>query len=173
MFDLFDFTPVDYDPFKRTSTPAPGPTQSVGPGAPPARPYTPTPPTQNDIWNMLYGKNDPKLPTYIRPGNDLSGYLGPNLPSPAAPLELPQWVPPDVQSYMNRTPSYAEGDMFPSGTVGEPPWPEPQVGDIRRLFDKRIESNALAGRQQGFSAQQLRGLMQLPGFSGFAGGDEI
>ena len=89
---------------------------------------------------------------------------------------LPSWLPQNVQDYMNQTPSYAEGQrQRPPQDIagGEPYSPTPQIGDIRRLFGNRITQNAPTGDEHSIRAQQFRALMQLPGFSGFTGGDEI
>jgi hypothetical protein len=78
---------------------------------------------------------------------------------------------------MSMTPSYEEGErqtlLPPSMAGGEPYSPTPQIDDIRRLFQNRIIRNAPTGDEHGIRAAQLRALMQLPGFSGFTGGDEI
>ena len=127
--------------------------QALAAYAQPARPVTPTPASQDDIADALYG-----------PGSQ-------TLPAP-----LPDWVPPSVQNYINQAPSYEEGR--PQGTPpniagGEPYSPTPQIDDIRRLFQNRITRNAPTGDERGIRDQQFRSLMQLPGFSGFTGGDEI
>jgi hypothetical protein len=143
MFDLFDFTPVDGDPFRRNGAPTPAP----------ARPYSPTPFSGDDLRNALYGAD---------------------LPSPMQPYApLPSWVPPNVQNYINQAPSYNEGERQPPTPpiMLGPISPTPQIDDIQRLFHNRIMQNAPTN--QGFSAEQYRNLMKLPGFAGFAGGDEI
>ena len=123
-------------------------------GGQPARPYSPTPPTDADIADAFYG------------------------PAPA-PAPLPSWVPPNVQAYINSNPSFAEGQrqtiMPPSitGNTGEPYSPTPQIDDIRRLFNNRITGNAPTSDLNSIRAEQFRQLMRLPGFSGFTGGTEI
>jgi hypothetical protein len=123
--------------------------QSLAAYAQPARPVTPTPPTQADLMDALYGSGaDP----------------------------LPSWLPQNVQTYMNQTPSYAEGQrQAPSQDIagGEPYSPTPQIDDVRRLFRNRITRNAPTGDERSIRADQFRALMKLPGFSGFTGGDEI
>jgi hypothetical protein len=144
MFDMFEFTPVGYDPFKQ------GAKQ-------PARPYSPTPDPIDQLFNKL---SPTDLPTPMQ------------LPAP-----LPSWVPPNVQDYIRMAPSYNEGErqspLQPNIAGGEPYSPTPQIDDIRRLFRNRIIKNAPIGASPGMSADQLRALMQLPGFAGFQGGDEI
>jgi hypothetical protein len=122
--------------------------QTLAAYARPARPVTPTPTSQDDIADALYGPPPP----------------------------LPDWVPQNVQNYINNNPSYAEGQRQtlapPSITRGGEPYDQtPQIGDIQRLFQGRITRNAPVSG--GFNSQQLKHLMQMPGFSGFAGGDEI
>ena len=133
--------------------------QTLAAYAQPARPVSPTPPTQADINDALYGSGD--LPSPMQP-----------------PPPLPSWVPQNVQNYINQAPSYAEGQrqtlMPPSITRGDEPYsPTPQIDDIRRLFQGRITRNAPTGDERSIRAGQLRALMKLPGFSGFTGGDEI
>jgi hypothetical protein len=127
--------------------------QALAAYAQPARPVTPTPTSQDDIMDALYG---------------------PGTQTPPAPL--PDWVPPNVQNYINTRPSYAEGERqgWPSNIAGGEPYsPTPQIDDIRRLFQGRITRNAPTGDDRSVRAGQLRALMKLPGFSGFTGGDEI
>jgi hypothetical protein len=127
--------------------------QTLAAYARPARPVTPTPATQDDIMDALYG-----------PGSQ-------TLPQP-----LPDWVPSNVQNYISTQPSYAEGQrQAPPQDIagGEPYSPTPQIDDIRRLFQGRITRNAPTGDDRSVRAGQLRALMKLPGFSGFTGGDEI
>jgi hypothetical protein len=123
--------------------------QSLAAYAQPARPVTPTPTSQADLMDALYGS-----------GTD----------------PLPSWLPQNVQTYMNQTPSYAEGQrqgMLQDIAGGEPYSPTPQIDDIRRLFQGRITRNAPTGDERSIRAGQFKALMQLPGFSGFTGGDEI
>ena len=62
----------------------------------------------------------------------------------------------------------------PSITRGGEPYAQtPQIGDIQQLFRNRITQNAPTGDEPAIRAQQFRALMQLPGFSGFTGGDNI
>ena len=112
----------------------------------PARPVTPTPPTQDDIAEALYGGG-------------------------AAPL--PSWLPQNVQNYIRTQPAQAEGQPAWSGRMDDEPQqpPQPQIADIQRLFRGSIMRNAPTSG--GLSSQKLRQLMQMPGFSGFAGGEEI
>ena len=129
--------------------------QTLAAYAQPARPATPTPMSQDDITEALYGGGIPPAP----------------LPAP-----LPSWLPSNVQNYINTQPSYAEGQrQAPPQDIagGEPYSPTPQIDDIRRLFRNRITQNAPIGNSPGPRADQLRALMKLPGFSGFTGGDEI
>ena len=128
--------------------------QTLAAYAQPARPVSPTPATQNDIADALYGSGA------------------------APPAPLPSWLPQNVQNYINNNPSYAEGQRQtlepPSITRGGEPYsPTPQLDDIRRLFQNRITRNAPTGDERSIRDQQLRALMKLPGFSGFTGGDEI
>ena len=125
--------------------------QTLAAYAQPARPVTPTPPTQDDIEEALFGGGAPPAP-------------------------LPSWIPQNVQNYINQAPSYGEGQAqgWPSNIAGGEPYsPTPQIDDIRRLFQKRITQNAPTNDLPGIRAQQFRALMKLPGFSGFTGGDEI
>jgi hypothetical protein len=129
--------------------------QTLAAYARPARPVTPTPATQDNIADALYGGG---------------------IPPAALPAPLPSWLPQNVQNYINQAPSYAEGQrqtqMPPSITRGGELYDQtPQIADIQRLFRNRITQNAPTGL--GFSSQQLKNLMQMPGFSGFAGGEEI
>ena len=123
--------------------------QTLAAYAQPARPVTPTPLSQADLMDALYGGGG----------------------TPAAPL--PSWIPQNVQNYINTQPSYAEDQPTPSGRIdNEPQQPsQPQIADIQRLFRGTVTRNAPTSG--GFSSQQLRNLMKMPGFSGFAGGDEI
>jgi hypothetical protein len=125
--------------------------QTLAAYAQPARPVSPTPLTQDDIQNALYGDAIPPAP-------------------------LPSWLPQNVQNYINTQPSYGEGERQslqpPSITRGDEPYDQtPQIADVQRLFRNRITKNAPTSG--GFTSQQLKNLMQMPGFSGFAGGDEI
>ena len=123
--------------------------QTLAAYARPARPVTPTPMTQDDLADALYGSGAPPAP-------------------------LPDWVPPNVQTYIRTQPSYTEGERqgWPTNIAGGEPYsPTPQIDDIRRLFRNRITQNAPTSGA--FTSQQLKNLMQMPGFSGFAGGEEI
>jgi hypothetical protein len=86
--------------------------------AQPARPVSPTPMTQDDLMDALYG-----------PGQS-----------------LPSWIPQNVQDYINQAPSFNEGQrqaMRPADIAGgEPYTPTPQIGDLQRLFQNRITRNA-------------------------------
>ena len=129
--------------------------QTLASYARPARPVTPTPTSQADILDALWGPT-PQTP----------------------PAPLPNWVPSNVQSYINSQPSYAEGQrqtlLPPSITRGDEPYVQtPQIGDIQQLFRNRITQNAPTGDEPAIRAQQFRALMQLPGFSGFTSGDNI
>jgi hypothetical protein len=118
--------------------------------AQPARPVTPTPTSQDDIMDALYG-------------------------GAVAPAPLPPGLPQNVQDYIRTRPSYGEGQSqgMPPNMAGggELSQPTPQIADIQRLFQNHIRRNAPTSG--GFNSQQLKSLMQMPGFSGFAGGDEI
>jgi hypothetical protein len=127
--------------------------QALAAYAQPARPVTPTPTSQDDIMEAVYGPQTPPPP-------------------------LPSWVPQNVQNYINTQPSYGEGERQslqpPSITRGDEPYDQtPQIGDIQRLFQGRITRNAPTGDERSIRADQFRALMKLPGFSGFTGGDEI
>ena len=125
--------------------------QTLAAYARPARPVSPTPLTQDDIADALYGGGTPPAP-------------------------LPDWVPPNVQNYINTQPSYAEGQAqgWQSNIAGGEPYsPTPQIADIQRLFQNHIMRNAPTGDERSIRDQQFRSLMRLPGFSGFTGGDEI
>jgi hypothetical protein len=115
----------------------------------PARPYSPTPTSNDDIVNTLYGPPPP----------------------------LPSWVPPNVQNYINSNPAFAEGQRQtlapPSIAGGEPYSPTPQIDDIRRLFHGRITGNAPTSDQPAMNAEMFKQLMKLPGFQGFTGGTDI
>lgn len=132
--------------------------QTLAAYAQPARPVSPTPPTQADINDALWGSGD--LPSPMQP-----------------PPPLPSWVPQNVQSYINQAPSYNEGERqlpLPANIAGGEPYsPTPQIGDIQRLFQKRITQNAPTSDLPAIRSQQFQALMKLPGFSGFTGGDEI
>jgi hypothetical protein len=121
--------------------------QTLAAYARPARPVTPTPLTQDDIADALYGGGPP----------------------------LPSWLPQKVQDYINHAPSFAEGQrqaLTPPDIAGGEPYDQtPQIDDIRRLFRNRITRNAPTSVDS--NSQALRALMKLPGFSGFTGGDEI
>jgi hypothetical protein len=122
------------------------------PGGQPARPYTPGPSTlparmEADIMDALYGDAQPPLPS---------------------------WIPPNVQNYILTTPSRSEGQVNQVPiNGGEPYSPTPQIGDLQRLFHNRMIANNPTRPNTGFNSQQLRTLMQMPGFSGFAGGTDI
>lgn len=122
--------------------------QTLGAYAQPARPVTPTPMSQDDIAEALYGGATPPAP-------------------------LPSWLPQNVQTYIRTQPSQAEGEKVWSGRTDNEPQqpPQPQIADIRRLFRGSIMRNAPTSG--GLSSQDLRRLMQMPGFSGFTGGEEI
>ena len=132
--------------------------QALAAYAQPARPVSPTPPTQADINDALWGSGD--LPSPMQP-----------------PPPLPSWVPQNVQNYINQAPSYNEGERqspLPANIAGGEPYsPTPQINDIRRLFQKRITQNAPTSDLPAIRSQQFQALMKLPGFSGFTGGDEI
>lgn len=90
--------------------------------SPPARPYTPTP-LPSDLMDALYG-------------------------NPTPPQPLPSYLPQNVQNYIRTQPSYTEGQAqgrWPD--TGEPGGqsPNPQVGDLQRLFRNRIQQNAPSG----------------------------
>jgi hypothetical protein len=127
----------------------------------PARPVTPTPDQQMPP--------DLNLPTPMSQSDLMDALYG----SGADPL--PSWLPQNVQSYMNKTPAYAEGERrrMPDIAGGEPYSPTPQIDDVRRLFQNRINQNGPSGDLSSIRAQQFRELMKLPGFSGFTGGDNI
>ena len=122
--------------------------QTLAAYARPARPVTPTPPSQDDITDALFGGGTPPAP-------------------------LPSWLPQNVQTYIRTQPSQAEGEKAWSGRTDAEPQqpPQPQIADIQRLFRGSIMRNAPTSG--GFTSQQLKNLMQMPGFSGFAGGEEI
>jgi hypothetical protein len=152
VFDMFDFTPVEGDPFLRNGSPDP-----FAKGAKlPSQPYSPTPEPIDQLLNNLY----PDLPTPMQP-----------------PAPLPSWIPPNVQDYIRQAPSYNEGERMspfpPSIAGGEPYSLTPQIGDINKLFHGRITQNAPTSEDHSALAKQYRGLMKLPGFAGFAGGNEI
>jgi hypothetical protein len=84
-------------------------------------------------------------------------------------------LPPAVaQSIVNQR-SYAENQPQPSTL---PPMPEGPSGqpdpgpDVQWLFRNQVQQNAPMS-QQLQARKLLPQLMQLPGFAGFAGGDEI
>jgi hypothetical protein len=135
--------------FAPDGTPIP-PTSSYPPlTGPPARPYTPTPLSSDALADALYGGGQPPAP-------------------------LPSYLPPNVQDYIRNAPAYSEGQRMPSGRQDfEPPQvPNPQPGDIHRLFGQGIRRNH-PNSVQLQNRTQLAPLMRLPGFSGFTGGDEI
>ena len=149
VFDTFNFDPVDYNPFEANPV-----------KVQPSRPYSPTPGPLDTIFNQLQPEDLQDLPAHW-----------------AQPAPLPSWLPPNVQNYINQAPSYEEGERmspFPSNMAGGEPYsPTPQIDDIQRLFHGRVMQNAPTGSKHGFTADQYRNLMKLPGFSGFTGGDEI
>ena len=122
--------------------------QTLAAYAQPARPVTPTPASPDDIADALWGSGTPPPP-------------------------LPSWLPQNVQDYIHTQPSQEEGQKAWSGRIDNEPQqpPQPQIADIQRLFRGAITRNAPTSG--GFNSQQLKNLMQMPGFSGFAGGDEI
>jgi hypothetical protein len=88
-----------------------------------------------------------------------------------------QNLPPDVARSITMNPQYSEGqaqgDRGQQGIAGGEPYsPTPQIGDIQRLFNQHIQQNAVTS-QQLQNRQYLPQIMQLPGFTGFLGGDNI
>jgi hypothetical protein len=86
-------------------------------------------------------------------------------------------LPPAVSRSIVNQPSTAEGQVAPSTRPPmDEPWgySNPQADDIKRLFQGRVRQNAptQAGPNQQWS-NQLKGLMKLPQFGGFTGGDEV
>jgi hypothetical protein len=129
--------------------------QALAAYARPARPVTPTPTTQADLMDALYGGGTPPAP-------------------------LPGWVPSNVQNYINTRPSYAEGQTrgqqwgpVYSALEQEPLQPpQPQIADINRLFGSGILRKA-GGSQ--FGENQISGpfLKSIIQGGNFAGGDNI
>ena len=139
---------------RRMPTPTQTPTQSYPPlVGRPARPYTPTPPSIDDLTDALYGPQ-------------------------AAPAPLPSYLPPNVQTYIRNHPSYSEGDpQGPGGQYGaiygalgqEPTQPaNPQIGDLQRLFRGSIMRNAPSSNQ--LSGKTLGDLIRM---GVIAGGENI
>ena len=143
--------------------------QTLAAYAQPARPPTLTPPSAQDFSDYLYGRP----PSSLDPAANLPGPMEPPPPRPP----LPAWLPQNVQSYINQAPSYSEGERqspLPGDIAGGEPYSlTPQIGDIQRLFQKRITQNAPTSDLPAIRSQQFQALMKLPGFSGFTGGDEI
>lgn len=113
---------------------------------PPARPFSPTPLTQDELETYGYGGGAPQSW------------------SPAPPQPLPSWLPQAVQNYIRTQPQMAEGQRPPPrGFDMGMPSSEPQISDIYRLFGGRIAGNAPTGAlspdfyRSPFFKQMLRG----------------
>ena len=140
------FTPVSGDPF---ATPGQSTAEPSIVQSIVHRPVTPTP----DEVDVMLNKQYPAQP----------------------PLDLPNWLPSNVQNYMRSNPSYAEGQKQPSGRVTDEPWgqtTDPQMADIQRLFREHIMKNAPTSNALG-GVGQYKQFFGMPGFAGFTGGDEI
>lgn len=152
MFDLFDFIPVEGDPFDG------GESSDPEIAARKKQPYGQVPPGNRTM---------PNIPSALPPRfEDLPTPMGQQTAPPNDLAPLPPGLPSAVRNRILVMPSYGEGDIqapyqfstIENALAGQPRQPEPQTQDIRRLFQRHIlEGSAYPSISGNYLADIIRG----------------